>query len=103
MRFSRASAFVDAGGNRPPQPASARRRLMRDGRHALIPTHANICTIYDVGDVDGRPYIVMEYVDGRSLRAVLHAAVPDLASALDIGIQVADALAHAHDHDIVHR
>ena len=82
---------------------SARRRLIREAQHAATLAHPNICTIYEAGEIDARPFIAMQYVDGRPLRDMLHDRVPDLRDALDLGIQVADALIHAHDHGIIHR
>jgi TolB-like protein/Tfp pilus assembly protein PilF len=82
---------------------SARRRLIREAQHASTLAHPNICTIYEAGEVDDRPFIAMQYVEGRPLRDILHDGVPDLRVALDLGIQVADALIHAHGHGIVHR
>jgi len=85
--------------------ASGRRRLVREARHAATLKHRNICTIYEVGESAGdeQPFIVMEYLDGRSLRTVVHDGPRELGQILRVGIQVADALAHAHEHGIVHR
>jgi serine/threonine-protein kinase len=80
----------------------ARRRLIREARHAATLTHPNICTIHEVGEADGLPFIVMGYVDGQPLRDIVRAALPSLSAVLDYGMQVADALAHAHMHGIVH-
>lgn len=82
---------------------TARRRLIREAQHAATLAHANVCTIYEVGEADDQPFIVMEYIDGRPLRDVVRETEPDLPRALRIGIQVAGALAHAHEHGIVHR
>jgi serine/threonine-protein kinase len=83
--------------------ATAKRRLVREAQHASILSHPNICTIYEVGDAGDVPFIVMELVEGRSLRDWLHEGAPPLDEALRIGFQVADALEHAHRHDIIHR
>ena len=81
----------------------AKRRLIREARHASNLSHPNICTIHEVGEAEGTPFIVMELVDGRPLSDILRATVPALDDALDYGMQVADALEHAHQHGIVHR
>ena len=87
---------------------SAARRLIREARHASRLSHPNICAIYEVGasgvGTSGeRPFIVMQHVDGRSLREMIQAGGVDLPRTLGIGAQVAEALAYAHDHGIVHR
>jgi serine/threonine-protein kinase len=83
--------------------STAKRRLVREAQHASILNHPNICTIFEVGDAGGVPFIVMELVEGRSLRDRLRDGAPPLDEALRIGSQVADALEHAHRHDIIHR
>ena len=82
---------------------AARRRLIREARHAAVLSHANICTIYEVGETDGKPFIVMALVAGQSLNDVVHTRLPTLDQALDYGVQIADALDHAHRQGIVHR
>jgi serine/threonine-protein kinase len=78
-------------------------RLVREAQHASILNHPNICTIFEVGDAQGTPFIVMQLVEGRSLRERLQQGLPPLEDALRIGSEVADALEHAHRHGIVHR
>lgn len=82
---------------------AAKRRLIREAQHASVLAHPNICAIYEVGEAGGLPFIVMEYVDGRPLSAMLREGVPPLRLSLEYGIQVAGALEHAHGHGIVHR
>ena len=82
---------------------SSRQRLLNEARHASSLSHPNICTIHEIGEADGLPYIVMEFVDGRSLREVRAKGPPGARRAVDYGIQIADALAHAHRRGIVHR
>jgi eukaryotic-like serine/threonine-protein kinase len=82
---------------------AAKRRLIREAQHASVLAHPNICAIYEVGEAAGVPFIVMEYVDGRPLSAMLHEGVPPLRLSLEYGIQIAGALEHAHHHGIVHR
>ena len=82
---------------------TARRRLIREARHASTLAHPNICAVHDVGEADGIPFIIMEYVDGRTLSGLLRDGVPPLDKSLEYGIQIASALEHAHAHGIIHR
>jgi serine/threonine-protein kinase len=82
---------------------AARRRLIREARHAAVLSHPNICTIYEVGEADGKPFIVMALVAGKPLNEILRSRIPTLDQALDYGVQIADALEHAHRQGIVHR
>jgi tRNA A-37 threonylcarbamoyl transferase component Bud32/tetratricopeptide (TPR) repeat protein len=79
-------------------------RLRSEARAASALNHANICTIYDIDEHNGHPFIVMELMKGRSLREVLASGAPlKLHQVLDIGIEVADALHAAHTEGIIHR
>jgi len=80
-----------------------RARLIREARSAAALNHPNICTIHEIGDAGGAPFIAMEYVEGRSLRDRLDERALPLAEAVRYGIQAADALAYAHDHGVIHR
>ena len=89
---------------------AARARLLREARLASKLNHPHICTIYDVGEADPSPgprqgvlYIAMELVDGHPLSARLGAAGLPTDEVLRYGLQVADALAHAHERGVVHR
>jgi eukaryotic-like serine/threonine-protein kinase len=82
---------------------TARARVLREARNAAALNHPNICTIHEVGDARGTAFIAMEYVDGRSLSDRLTERALPLAEVLLYGVQAADALAHAHDHGVVHR
>ncbi|MGH7703991.1 MAG: protein kinase domain-containing protein, partial [Gemmatimonadales bacterium] len=89
-------------GDRLAEDPTARDRLLREARAAAALNHPHICTIHEVGEADGQVYIAMEHVKGRPLSALLsEARSPD--TVVRYGIQIADALAHAHDHGIVHR
>jgi serine/threonine protein kinase len=83
--------------------ASAGRNLLREARASSSLAHPNICTIYEVGETNHEFYIVMELVEGRSLRAL--SVEPGLPpeSVLRYGVQIASALARAHDRGIIHR
>ncbi len=83
-------------------PAAAA-RLDREARLASSLNHPGIVTVFDIGQVDGRPYVVMELIVGRSLAGRLHARPLELQEVLDIATQVAEALAAAHAGGIVHR
>jgi serine/threonine protein kinase/Tfp pilus assembly protein PilF len=84
--------------------SESRERLLREARAASKLNHKNILTIFAVESVDGRDFIVMEYVDGKSLRELIdsNAQIP-IDQILRIGLQVSDGLAAAHEHGIVHR
>lgn len=75
----------------------------REARAASAPNHPNICTVYDVGEMDGRPFIAMEYLEGQTLRARLADGALPRPQALEYAIQIARGLAAAHQLGIVHR
>jgi tetratricopeptide (TPR) repeat protein/predicted Ser/Thr protein kinase len=78
------------------------RRLLAEARSASALNHPNICTVYDVAEHGDLSFIVMEYIDGRPLGEMVAAALPATSLALDLARQSADALAHAHDRNVVH-
>ncbi len=78
-------------------------RFMREARAASLLNHPNICTIHDIEDNNGHPFIVMEKLEGESLKQRIHGQPLDLDDLLDIALQVADALAASHAKGIVHR
>jgi eukaryotic-like serine/threonine-protein kinase len=82
---------------------AARKRLLREARAAATLEHPNICTVYEVGEADGRGFIAMQYLDGDTLANRLKKAPLELPAAISIGAQVANGLAEAHRSGIVHR
>ena len=80
----------------------ARRRLLREARHAAALSHPNICAVFDVAEAGGVDFIVMELVPGRTLRAMTSTGALPTELVESLGRQIADALAHAHAHDVVH-
>src|SRR4030095_5142315 len=80
------------------------RRFEREARAASALNHPNLCTIYEVGEMeDGQPYIVMEYIEGMTLRQRMNHGQMLLPEVLDIATQVGSALTAAHQAGIVHR
>ena len=80
------------------------RRFQREALSASSLAHPNIVEMYDVGEDDGLYYIVMEYVDGKTLKQLLKKRGNlTLSEAIDIMLQLTDGMAHAHDSYIVHR
>lgn len=86
-----------------PEPSAGGRNLLEEARASSALAHPNICTIYEVGESGGELYIVMELVEGKSLRALSRDAGLPPESVLRYGIQIASALSRAHDKGIVHR
>jgi serine/threonine protein kinase/tetratricopeptide (TPR) repeat protein len=78
-------------------------RFLREARSASSLNHPNICTIYDVGEQDGKPYLVMELLQGRTLKEVLRGDPLPLPEALEFSIQIARGLEEAHEARLIHR
>ncbi|HID88006.1 MAG TPA: serine/threonine protein kinase, partial [Anaerolineae bacterium] len=79
-------------------------RFRHEAQAAAKLAHPNIVSIYDIGQEDDRHYLVMEYVEGRSLKEIIAAEPPlSVRRALDLAIQICAAVGHAHQSGIVHR
>lgn len=78
-------------------------RVLREARAASALSHPNICTVYEVGEFGNRPYLAMEYIDGRPLSSIIPSEGFEPADVIKYGAQIADALAHAHERGVIHR
>ncbi len=85
------------------QDDDAATRILAEARAASALNHNHICTVHDVGEADGQSFIVMERVEGKPLSELIPSDGLPPESVIRYGTQIADALAHAHEHGIVHR
>src|SRR5580704_517823 len=78
-------------------------RFRREARAASALNHPNICTVYEIGNADGRSFLAMECLEGKTLKQKLSEKILTLTEVLDLGIQIAEGLEAAHQKGIVHR
>ena len=81
----------------------ARSRFLREARAASAIDHPNICTVYEINETEGSLFFVMQYVDGRTLKKHIGNRPLPLDQALDLSLQLADAITEAHHRNVVHR
>ncbi len=86
-----------------PDADAGRDHLLHEARAASALSHPNVCTVFEVGEDDGRAYIAMEYVDGRTLDALIAARDLPTERVVRYGAQIAEAVAHAHENAVIHR
>ena len=100
LRRRVALKFLPEGLSDDPQ---ALERFEREARAASALDHPNICTVYEVGEHEQRPFIAMQYLEGETLQQHIQKGTLKIPAVIELSIQIADALDTAHSHGIVHR
>ncbi|HEX6770479.1 MAG TPA: protein kinase [Acidobacteriaceae bacterium] len=83
--------------------SNSQERFLREARAASALNHPNICTIHDVGEQEGKPYLIMELLQGQTLRDIMHGEPLPSSQVVEFGIQLARAMEEAHQAGIIHR
>ncbi|HUL78133.1 MAG TPA: serine/threonine-protein kinase [Vicinamibacteria bacterium] len=101
-RLGRDVAIKVIGGEGPPNPERLR-RFEQEARSVAALQHPHILAVHDVGTYEGRPYLVLELLEGETLRERLSRGALPLRKAVEVAVQICDGLAAAHAHGVIHR